>query len=59
MRLDVGLASSDLGSLDRTHLLRPALRRLDLLHRSQLVRCEAGHSDVVVALQHNLDVAQL
>jgi len=39
--------------------LRPTLRRLEFLHRTNLVRSVAWHTDVVVAFKDELDVADL
>lgn len=53
------LALSDLGGLHGRHLLRPALRRLRLLDGAEVIGREAGDAHVVVALEHQLDVADL
>lgn len=49
----------DLCGLDGVHLLSPALRWLELAHSADLVQRVAGHSDVVVALEDDLDVANV
>lgn len=53
------ILAHDLGSLNGIHLLRPARRRLELAHRPDLVQTVARHADIVVALQHDLDVADV
>lgn len=53
------LSTSDLSRLYRTHLLRPALRRLELLHSPDFVGSISRHANVVVAFQNELDVADL
>lgn len=55
----VGLTAHDLGRLDRIHLLRPSRSRLELAHRANLVGSVPGNANVVVALKHALDVANL
>ena len=59
MTLCIGLSPSDLGGLHRTHLLRPSLRRLELLHRTDFVRSISRHANVVVAFQNELNIAYL
>lgn len=53
------LALGDLGGLDSGHLLHPSLGRLRLLHGAQVVSRETRDAHVVVALEHQLDVANL
>jgi len=55
----IRLPPRNLRSLDGTQLLGPSLRRLDLLHRAQLVRGVARDADVVVAFEDELQVADL
>lgn len=50
---------SDLGSLDDAHLCDPGHTRLDLADGAQLVRRVAGDADVVCALEHELQIADL
>lgn len=55
----IRLPPRNLRSLDGTQLLGPSLRRLDLLHRAQLVRGVARDADVVVAFEDELQIADL
>ena len=55
--LQIRFPTSDLSGLHGAQLLRPGLRRLHLLDGAQLVRGEARHADVVVALEDHLQVA--
>jgi len=57
--LQVHLTPGNLAGLDRAHLGNPSLRRLELAHSPDLVGCVAGDADVVVALEDELDVANL
>lgn len=50
---------SQLRRLDSRHLLQPALSRLGLLDSAQVISGEARDPHVVVALQDELDVADL
>lgn len=58
-RLLVRLAPRDLGCLDGAHLLRPTRSGGKLADGADLVRGEAGDADVIVALQHQLDIPGL
>lgn len=53
------LALSNLGSLNGRHLLSPTLSRLRFLDCTQVVSGKARYAHVVVALEHELDVADL
>lgn len=53
------LTLSDLGSLDSRHLLSPALGRLRLLDSAEVIGREARDTHVVVALEDELNIAQL
>ena len=57
--LQISLPTRNLSGLYRTHLLRPSLRRLELLHGTDLVGSVAWHTDVVVAFEDELNVANL
>ena len=48
--------TSQLGSLHSAHLLCPPLGWLHLFHSPYFVGAEAGNADVVLSLQHHLQV---
>ena len=51
--------ASKLRSLDCTHLLRPTGGRLGTTHSSNLVAAEARDADVVLALEDELEIADV
>lgn len=53
---DITLSSRHLGSLHGTHLLSPSLGGLNLSHCSELIGRVARDTNVVIALQNDLDV---
>ena len=59
MHLNIPLPTRNLARLNRTHLIDPPLRRLELANSADLVRGVARDTDVVVALEDELDVADL
>lgn len=59
LALQIALARHNLGGLHSTHLADPRRSRLDLAHSAQLLARIAGNADVVGALKHELDVANL
>ena len=59
MLLEISLARHDLSGLYRAHLGDPLRIRLHLAHRPELVTRVARNTDIVGALQNELDVADL
>lgn len=59
MQLNITLPPSNLTRLNRTHLIDPTLRRLKLANGTDLIRRIARDTDIVVALEDELDVADL
>lgn len=59
MNLNIPLPPGNLTRLNRTHLIDPTLRRLKLANGTDLIRRIAGNADIVVALENELDVADL
>ena len=57
--LKVRLPTHNLRRINRTHLVRPALRRHNLPHRPHLIRRISWNTDIVVALKYNLDIADV
>jgi hypothetical protein len=55
----IRLATHDLGGVDGAHLVVPRGRRVDAPDDARLVERVAGDADVVVALEHRLDVADV
>lgn len=51
------LATSDLSSLNRTHLVDPSWGRLNLTNGTNLITGVAGDADVVTTLKSKLDIA--
>jgi hypothetical protein len=51
--------TSDLGSLNSTHLADPRSRGLDLAHSTDLIAGIAGDADVITTLEGELDIANL
>lgn len=49
----------DLGRLHSIHLLRPTRCRLEFADRANLIERVTGHANIVVALEHNLHVADV
>ena len=58
-RLKVRLPTHDLRRVHRTHLVRPALRRHNLPHSPHLIRRVSWNTDIVVALENDLDIANV
>lgn len=58
-RLNIPLTPRNLTRLNRTHLIDPPLRRLELADRTDLIRRIARDADIVIALKDELDVADL
>lgn len=54
----IRLPPSNLRRLHRTQFLRPSLRGLNLLHGAQLIGRISGDTDIVVALEDQLDVTE-
>lgn len=48
--------TSQLGSLNSAHLLRPPLSWLHLLHSPYFVGAEPRYADVILSLQHHLQI---
>jgi hypothetical protein len=59
LHLKVRLAAHDLGRIHRLHFVDPARRRHDFAHGAHLVGRVAGDANVVVALEHELDIADV
>lgn len=57
--LKVRLPAHDLGRIDRLHLVHPTCSWHDLAHGAHFIRCVAGDADVVVALEDELEVADV
>lgn len=57
--LVAAFAAGDLGSLNSAHLGDPSRRRLDLAHGADLVAGVSGDTNVVAALEGELDVTDL
>lgn len=57
--LKVRLATHDLGGVNGIHLGRPALRRHNFAHSSHFVRRVTRNTDVVVALENDLDITNV
>jgi hypothetical protein len=55
----VRLAAHDLGRVDGAHLVMPGRRRVHAPNDARLIKRVAGDADVVVALEHRLDVADV
>ncbi len=55
----IRLPTHHLGGVDGTHLVMPRRGRVDAPDDARLVERVAGDADVVVALEHRLDVANL
>lgn len=58
-RLKVRLPTHNLRRIHRTHLIRPALRRHNLAHSPHLIRRISRNTNVVVALENDLDIADV
>jgi hypothetical protein len=59
MTLQIAFATSNLGSLNCTHLGNPALCWLELPDSTNLIAGITWNTDVVVALQDKLDITDL
>jgi hypothetical protein len=58
-RLEIGLAAHDLGRVDSLHFIHPARSRNNLPNRARLVGCVTRDTDIVVALENQLNVADI
>ena len=57
--LKVRLPTHNLGGINCVHLGRPALRRHNLAHSSHFIGRVTGNTDVVVALENDLDITNV
>jgi hypothetical protein len=57
--LEVCLSTHDLGRIDCFHLVHPTCSWHDLAHGTHFIRSVAGNADVVVALEDELEIANV